>query len=151
MENKPIVTLLHHTPLHIASHAIRKCWDSGDKSDTYMIDGEAYHETPVTHGGMCDTLGTGPKDRELIHRVGNKFKHASTLEHLHMTWSISGETTDELVTYFKEDSFSTVSRTNDTYIVTTNVRALQSLNLEQEIILQLLPESYKYLFELSEQ
>lgn len=53
------VTLKHHTPLHICSDAIRTCWQSFDKSDN-----------------------GGEKDRELIDRVGNKFKHASTLEHL---------------------------------------------------------------------
>ncbi|NOQ31140.1 MAG: FAD-dependent thymidylate synthase [Helicobacteraceae bacterium] len=67
------VKLIHFTPLHIASTAIRKCWDSGDKSDTT--------ETPI--GKVC-----GVKDKELIYRVGNKFKHASTLEHLNYTFDI---------------------------------------------------------------
>ncbi len=61
------VTLLHHTPLGVAAHAIRTCWQSFDKSD----DG-------------------GPKDQELIDRVGNKYKHASTLEHLVYTFYIQG-------------------------------------------------------------
>jgi thymidylate synthase (FAD) len=61
------VTLLHHTPLHVAAHAIRTCWQSFDKSD-----------------------GGGPKDQELIDRVGNKYKHASTLEHLVYTFYIQG-------------------------------------------------------------
>ncbi len=67
------ITLLNHTPLHIASTAIRKCWDSGDKSDTVNTN---------------DDIGT--KDRELIDRVGNKFKHSSTLEHLSYTFDIDG-------------------------------------------------------------
>jgi len=61
------VTLLHHTPLEVCAHAIRTCWQSFDKSD----DG-------------------GEKDRALIDRVGNKFKHASTLEHLVYTFYIQG-------------------------------------------------------------
>ncbi len=61
------VTLLHHTPLPVAAHAIRTCWQSFDKSD-----------------------GGGPKDQELIDRVGNKYKHASTLEHLVYTFYIQG-------------------------------------------------------------
>jgi thymidylate synthase (FAD) len=61
------VTLLHHTPLEICAHAIRTCWQSFDKSD-----------------------GGGERDRELIDRVGNKFKHASTLEHLVYTFYIRG-------------------------------------------------------------
>jgi thymidylate synthase (FAD) len=61
------VTLNHHTPLVICSDAIRTCWQSFDKSDN-----------------------GGEKDKELIDRVGNKFKHASTLEHLVYTFYIKG-------------------------------------------------------------
>ena len=65
------VTLLHHTPLWVASTAIRTCWQSQDKSDT--VD------------GIC-----GPSDLALIDRVGNKFKHASTLEHVSYNFYIEG-------------------------------------------------------------
>lgn len=61
------VTLNHYTPLVICSDAIRTCWQSFDKSD----DG-------------------GEADRALIDRVGNKFKHASTLEHLVYNFYIEG-------------------------------------------------------------
>lgn len=61
------VTLQHHTPLVICSDAIRTCWQSFDKSDN-----------------------GGKKDRELIDRVGNKFKHASTLEHIVYNFYIEG-------------------------------------------------------------
>lgn len=61
------VTLNHHTPLTICSTAIRTCWQSFDKSDN-----------------------GGEKDRELIDRVGNKFKHASTLEHINYSFYIAG-------------------------------------------------------------
>lgn len=61
------VTLQHHTPLVICSDAIRTCWQSFDKSDN-----------------------GGEKDRELIDRVGNKFKHASTLEHIVYNFYIEG-------------------------------------------------------------
>lgn len=61
------VTLNHHTPLVICSDAIRTCWQSFDKSD---------------NGGEAD--------RALIDRVGNKFKHASTLEHLVYNFYIEG-------------------------------------------------------------
>ncbi len=61
------VTLLHSTPLNVCSHAIRTCWQSFDKSD----DG-------------------GEKDLALIDRVGNKFKHASTLEHINYNFFIQG-------------------------------------------------------------
>jgi len=61
------VTLLHHTPLIICANAIRTCWQSFDKGDN-----------------------GGEKDKDLIDRVGNKFKHASTLEHLHYNFYIKG-------------------------------------------------------------
>ena len=60
-------TLLQHTSLEVCASAIRTCWQSFDKSDA-----------------------GGEKDRELIDRVGNKFKHASTLEHLFYTYYIKG-------------------------------------------------------------
>ncbi|MSN96256.1 FAD-dependent thymidylate synthase [Campylobacter sp. FMV-PI01] len=61
------VKLLNFTPLWICSNAIRTCWQSFDKGDN-----------------------GGDKDLELIDRVGNKFKHASTLEHLHYNFYIKG-------------------------------------------------------------
>jgi len=61
------ITLMHHTPLEICAHAIRTCWQSFDKSDK-----------------------GGDRDKALIDRVGNKYKHASTLEHLVYTFYIQG-------------------------------------------------------------
>ncbi|TQR28782.1 FAD-dependent thymidylate synthase [Campylobacter sp. MIT 99-7217] len=61
------ITLLSHTALNVCSHAIRTCWQSFEKGDN-----------------------GGEKDKELIDRVGNKFKHASTLEHLNYTFYIQG-------------------------------------------------------------
>jgi len=65
------ITLDNYTPLEIASKAIRSCWDSHNKSDS------------------CDgTLGEG--DKKLIYRVGNQYKHSSTLEHIYYNFYISG-------------------------------------------------------------
>ena len=61
------ITLLNYTNLKICSHAIRTCWQSFEKGD---------------NGGEIDI--------ELIDRVGNKFKHASTLEHLNYTFYVQG-------------------------------------------------------------
>lgn len=61
------VTLNYYTPLIFCANAIRTCWQSFDKSDE-----------------------GGEKDKELIDRVGNKFKHASTLEHLVYNFYIEG-------------------------------------------------------------
>lgn len=60
------VELLHHTPLHVCSHAIRRCWDSHSKSDK------------------------GKLDQSLIYRVGNINKHKSVLEHLFYNFDIKG-------------------------------------------------------------
>jgi len=97
------VELLHHTPLWIAAHAIRTCHNSFDKSDTekyYICNvcGNDYTKIPddkVCNGcGACNDfyrkIVRGKKDKELIHRVGNKMKHASTLEHLVYTFYIQG-------------------------------------------------------------
>ncbi len=61
------ITLLQNTELNITATAIRTCWQSFDNSD---------------HGG--------DKDLKLIDRVGNQFKHSSTLEHLFYTFYIKG-------------------------------------------------------------
>ncbi len=38
------VELLHHTPLWVASDAIRTCWASQGKSDTVFFQDEYYYE-----------------------------------------------------------------------------------------------------------
>jgi len=65
------VKLDHYTPLYIAGDAIRTAWQSQ---------------------GLSDSIGeeVGPKDKALIHKVGNKFRHASTLEHISYNFDIKG-------------------------------------------------------------
>ena len=58
------VTLKHNTPLSIADDAIGKCWDK------CSVDGQV--------------------NVKRMHRVGNKFKHASTLEHITYNFDITG-------------------------------------------------------------
>jgi thymidylate synthase (FAD) len=97
------VKLIHYTPLWVCSSAVRKCWASEDKSDTYLgakcrccehiyiQDEEQTLDCPKCE---CDEYvfvrTCGEKDKELIYRVGNKFKHASTLEHLVYTFDVAG-------------------------------------------------------------
>lgn len=69
------VILQSCTDLYICSDAIRECHDNGHLSDSKI--------------GLIGKE-IGPKDRELIDRIGNKHKHGSTLEHLNYTFSISG-------------------------------------------------------------
>lgn len=83
------VTLMHHTPLYIGANGARTCWDSGDKSDTelrgmHVSPGVAYEYTLRSHEIIC-----GSRDAELLDRVGNKFKHASILEHLSYNFFIT--------------------------------------------------------------
>lgn len=61
------ITLLQNTSLQITAHAIRTCWQSYGKGDN-----------------------GGEKDRQLIDKVGNKFRHSSTLEHLVYTFYVQG-------------------------------------------------------------
>ena len=131
------ITLMHHTPLEICAHAIRTCWQSFDKSDE-----------------------GGEKDKALIDRVGNKYKHASTLEHLVYTFYIKGISRallQELARHriaslsvkstrytlkelkqtnpFKEDDYENAKKfivlTGNTYVDTASIKALNNL---QEIL-----------------
>lgn len=83
------VELLHNSPLWIGANGARTCWDSGDKSDTVMrpvrdVDVFLYPPSMIEMETIC-----GPNDAALIDRVGNKFKHASILEHLVYTFYIT--------------------------------------------------------------
>ena len=71
------IKLLHHSPLWLASHATRMSHDNHDKSDTVLT-----FPNPVS---SC-----GEKDKELIERIGNKFKHKSVLEQLVYWFDIDG-------------------------------------------------------------
>ena len=65
------VNLIHHTPLAYVAHGMRMSHNNHDKSDS---------------NGVI----VGPKDLALIDRVGNKLKHASTLEPLQYIFDIEG-------------------------------------------------------------
>ena len=65
------VNLIHYTPLAYVAHGMRMSHNNHDKSDS---------------NGVI----VGPKDLALIDRVGNKLKHASTLEPLQFIFDIDG-------------------------------------------------------------
>ena len=65
------VNLLNYTPLAYVAHGMRMSHNNHDKSDS---------------NGVI----VGPKDLALIDRVGNKLKHASTLEPLQYIFDIEG-------------------------------------------------------------
>ena len=109
------VTLLHHTPLYIASDGARTCWASQDKSDTCLIlvcdscgtksidseEGIINFEMSIGDDNQhechnCKSMKNhwekyiGPKDLALIDRVGNQFHHSSILEHITFNFFIDG-------------------------------------------------------------
>jgi len=91
------IELIHNTPLWIASRAIRKCWSSEDKSDTTCTIAQGFGEDDISGVDLslvniehATDVVVGTKDKELMHRVGNKNKHASTLEHINYTFDIDG-------------------------------------------------------------
>lgn len=79
------VNLKNAPSLMLAQEAIRTAWASQDKSDTM----DAIDDW-VAHGQTTHRPEVGPNDAALIERVGNKFKHASTLEHINYTFDIRG-------------------------------------------------------------
>lgn len=68
------IHLKHYTPLSICTEAIRTCWDSGEKGGDY--------KKPTDK--VIDA------DKNLASRIINKFKHASTAEHLTYNFHIDG-------------------------------------------------------------
>ena len=82
------VTLQSSTDLDVCSNAIRQCHDNKHLSDTIPIGGVVKIREDFSYETSEKILGD--KDRKLIDKVGNKMKHASTLEHLVYTFQISG-------------------------------------------------------------
>jgi len=76
------VKLLFSTPLWLAANAIRMSHDNHDKGDSQRYD-DLYSDNR-------EWIETGPKDKALIDRVGNKLKHQSVLEQLVYTFEIDG-------------------------------------------------------------
>lgn len=76
------VQLLQSGSLSIVVSAIRKCYESEGRSDSYVaLDGDFIHE----EGDFV----LGPKDEELIRRIVASGHH-STIEHLSYTFDIDG-------------------------------------------------------------
>jgi len=148
------VKLIHHTPLWVAAKAIRKCWASEGNSDTVNTNDDI-----------------GASDRALIHRVGCKLKHASTLEHLNYSFDIDGISRaclQELARH-RHASLSVKStrytlkelrkmsaneedflvQTGNSYIDSANRLQLKTLkwalqdNVSNDVVKYMLPEAYK--------
>jgi thymidylate synthase (FAD) len=84
------VKLKFISPLVVCSDAIRQCRQTHDKSDT------GYFEINCALDDIADfhldgkRKSIGKKDKALISRVGVKMKHESTLEHIVVSFDISG-------------------------------------------------------------
>ena len=92
------VALIHATPLHVAMRAIRKCWNSEDKSDSEVHIIEAKNSFDSYLFVEC-----GIKDRALIERIGNKMKHESVKNHINYTFDIDGVSTKTLLAMTRHD------------------------------------------------
>lgn len=88
------VTLMHHTPLWVSAFAVRECYDSHHKSDSYIVEGGA--PKPIT-------LECGSVDRELLDRVGNKLNHSSVKNHINYTFHCSDVSTKTLLALTRHD------------------------------------------------
>ena len=95
------------------SEWITKCNTCGNTDSEYQNLSDDEQDELYSNGGdtpfsynvgddnisVCNKCGSantkhgkepGPKDKALIHRVGNKFRHASTLEHINYNFNITG-------------------------------------------------------------
>jgi len=84
------VTLLHNTPLHVCSDAIRQCYDTHNGSDTKHNFGSITKYNKEKPKEYKSVTITGPKDKALINKIANVNKHTSTIEHLVYSFDING-------------------------------------------------------------
>jgi thymidylate synthase (FAD) len=93
------IKLLHAAPIALAILGIRKCYDSGDLSDSYNEVLTDWSTTENTIKSMQSHYNpkfiVGPKDKALIKRIIES-GHESTLEHLVYTFDINGFSRDVL-------------------------------------------------------
>lgn len=86
-----VVKLISSSPLWLASSAIHMSHDNGEKSDTKEVQLEADQEAILNNNYSFNSNNiVGPKDKELIDRVGNKYRHKSVLEQLVYWFEFSG-------------------------------------------------------------
>ena len=88
------VKLMHYTHLIVAIEAIRTCWDSLSKMDSYSKCNECGNKNkPEEKKCKCGeetVFILGKNDEALLDRIVNIHKHQSTIEHLVMTFKIEG-------------------------------------------------------------
>lgn len=107
------VKLEFHTPLWVASKAIRTCWDSHNKSDTCSHDDIEFFADGSAKCTICGEeheewfiekfSEVGEADKELLNRIGNKMKHTSVKNHVTYNFTIKGITTKTLLALTRHD------------------------------------------------
>jgi len=119
--------LIQETPLAVAATAARTCWDSFKNKDSVGI--------------YC-----GEKDKELILRVGKKYKHASILEHVNIFMNLTDIFTDELTSdehnlllTLQEDPYIYWQESSGILII--NARTILEKEKELQWIIDRIPES----------
>ena len=76
---RPIVKLLHHTPLEIAELAARSCYGSFDKADVYRIRAFTYDKDIRFKEGFQSPL---------VEKIVNGYHHESIAEHIYCNFFI---------------------------------------------------------------
>lgn len=83
------VTLLDASPVQLAIVALRRCWASEDKSDSYFAaTGLGILSNPERHS-TSDEITIGLSDRRLVENALED-DHTSVLEHIKFTFDIGG-------------------------------------------------------------
>ena len=164
------IKLLHNTPLHIASSAIRKCYKSERNSDTVP------YEVDWANGSTADfhlegkILSTGVKDKALIERIGNQMKHKSTLRHVQYIFECNDVSTKTLLAFTRHSVGKDISvestrftlskradelsftRTHDSYVndwleeIMEMVAGGVSKGCSNDNLAMILPQAYNYSF-----
>ena len=161
------VDLLFNTPLWVCAKGIRKCWASEDKSDT-ISNIRDFIDTDTDEQFLYTDIITGPKDKALIDRIGNKNKHSSVLRHLTYNFDISGMSTKTLLAFTRHKAGVDFSVQSTRYTTSKRADELEFtqtpdslVNDDSDVIMQiiqtailrggsdddiamLLPQSYQY-------
>jgi len=111
------IELINHTPLWVASKAIRRCWASDELSDTVNTD---------------DNIGE--KDRALIYRVGNQFAHKSTLRHVTYTFDCNEVSTKTLLALTRHSIGKDISVQSTRYTTSKRKEDLSFTSTADEFI-----------------
>jgi thymidylate synthase (FAD) len=129
-----IIEVVDFVPVEVAVLGARTCWDSIDK---------------------CDN---GPKDIELLNRIGNKFKHRSVMEHMRLTFTLrwlngcanatlSKEDANHLIEVLSNNPYVTKTTPSEhestTISFNTNLRALlEDSKIDDDILHSIIPKDY---------